>query len=167
MNKLIYILILIWTTQAYSESRCMEIMAKMLSAYKGEQLELVEYVHPEDLPKYKLTIKEGLLYNHRGRKTTTRNGILRLFKGDAIFVMDSFGGIYISEFFKEGYFHHSSFLAGNPVAMAGHIWIERGKVLKITNNSGHYKPSEEMMSQLVKYLEEKGVDLTDADIILR
>jgi len=72
MKKIILLLILIWTNQAFSNSRCMEIMAKMLAPYKGEQFQLVEYVHPEDLPDYKLTIKDGLLYNRKNRKTTTK-----------------------------------------------------------------------------------------------
>jgi len=36
----------------------------------------------------------------------------------------------------------------------------------LLNNSGHYKPSKEMMAQLIDYLEENGIDLSETIIKL-
>lgn len=139
-------------------------MSAMLSSYEGEQFQLVEYVHPEDLYRYKLNIQEGLLFDFRNKKVTTRQGIFRISRGRAIFVVDGSGNIYISEFAKEGYFHHSSFLAGRPVAMAGEIWIEGGKIIRLTDVSGHYRPDKYMLDQLLYYLRDQGVDLGETII---
>jgi len=167
MRLIILITTLFWASQAFSEqSSCLEIMAKMLSAYEGEHRQLVEYVHPEDLYKYKLDIVNGVLVNRNNKKVTTKRGLTRILKGKAIFVVDGEGDVYISEFFRPDYFHHSSFLAGRPVAMAGDIWIEKGRVVKMSNQSGHYKPGKKMMEQFIEYLTESGVDLSETEILL-
>jgi hypothetical protein len=57
--------------------------------------------------------------------------------------------------------HHSTPLAGAPVAGAGHLVTEGGKVKEIHDDSGHYKPSAEFTLQVVQQLEALGVSLRD------
>ena len=55
--------------------------------------------------------------------------------------------------------HHSSFLAGGPVACAGSLKVEKGVILEINNNSGHYSPPRPLLIQVVARLAELGVDV--------
>lgn len=57
--------------------------------------------------------------------------------------------------------HHSTALAGSPVAGAGHLTVTQGKITEITDESGHYKPEGEYLWQTVSWLSEQGMP-TDA-----
>jgi hypothetical protein len=77
----------------------------------------------------------------------------------AIFVMGLDGKIYIGSH-ELGIFHHSSFLAGGPVAAAGEIVIKDGVILLITAKSGHYRPNpwEKANEQIIEELTLRGVN---------
>ena len=55
--------------------------------------------------------------------------------------------------------HHSSIFAGGAVDFAGEIKTENGKILWISNKSGHYKPGAEACLEFLHFLTEKRVDL--------
>ncbi len=82
-------------------------------------------------------------------------------------VMDSAGNIFISQK-HEFIFQHSSFLAGNPVATAfsGTLRAD-GKILGLTNHSGHYVPNSKMMSSLKSELKQRGVNNSHIDSMFR
>jgi hypothetical protein len=46
-------------------------------------------------------------------------------------------------------FHHSSFLAGGDVISAGEWIVEKGKLRKISANSGHYRPTLDSLHRAV------------------
>jgi hypothetical protein len=86
----------------------------------------------------------------------------------AIFVMTESGKIYMANQSKEIqggplHFHHSTFLAGEPVAAAGVLKFseEKGKVVlkEVTDMSGHYKPDLEHTRQFLTELHNRGVNL--------
>lgn len=52
-------------------------------------------------------------------------------------------------------YHHSSFTAGGNVYSAGAITVKDGKIVKIKNKSGHYKPSPKHLQQTVSVVPEK------------
>lgn len=60
--------------------------------------------------------------------------------------------------------HHSTLAVGGEVASAGFIETEDGKVRKITNSSGHYKPQFEHLLQAVEHLMKTGAML-DTEIV--
>ena len=60
--------------------------------------------------------------------------------------------------------HHSTPLRGGDVAAAGFVDIQDGKVTKITNASGHYKPQFEHLLQAVEHLMKTGAML-DTEIV--
>jgi hypothetical protein len=78
--------------------------------------------------------------------------------GIAMYVMDPEGNFYASPQIGSR-FHHSSFLAGGPVAGAGEITVKDGKLLRISNSSGHYLPDVLNMIQVLQELNARGVDL--------
>ncbi|MEU4838809.1 hypothetical protein [Nocardia testacea] len=116
----------------------------------------------ERLP-FRLDIRDGVVRDAQGNLFDTRNANVRDALGRrlkrAIFVMDEHGNIYASLFAKRKEFQHSSFLAGGPVAGAGEIVVENGVIKLITDQSGHYLPTQHLMRQVLTRLEECKVRL--------
>ncbi|MBF0362474.1 MAG: hypothetical protein HQK49_15760 [Oligoflexia bacterium] len=84
-------------------------------------------------------------------------------EGTLIYVMDSKGEIYICppSIKEKIIFFHSSVLAGGDVAAAGEIiFDDNGNVKMINRNSGHYKPSNSCLDNVVKEMINKGVDIS-------
>jgi hypothetical protein len=61
-------------------------------------------------------------------------------------------------------FHHSSFLAGMPVLGAGEWSIDRGRLIAISNKSGHYRPGFEEMFRAMLRLKVNGVDMSSVSV---
>jgi hypothetical protein len=142
------------------------------SKYVGEETgsvwgTKVKYLSEAERKKYKLTIKDGRLYDSVGElfDTKSASSVFPDGGGKAIFVMDEYGNIYASKMQAVGEFHHSSFLAGKPVAAAGEISIENGVVKEITRRSGHYMPSEKHLNQFVTELRSQGVGTETVKIV--
>lgn len=76
--------------------------------------------------------------------------------GEAIYVMTANGNLHVSSQLK-GYRHHSSILAGVPVASAGEIKVMNGTLTMINNRSGHYRPSGMQLFQIVRQLKKSGI----------
>ncbi|MEQ1568993.1 MAG: hypothetical protein ABMA64_25365 [Myxococcota bacterium] len=57
--------------------------------------------------------------------------------------------------------NHSSLLGGEAAAGAGELMVEDGTLQQITDASGHYTPSGKMTANVVKELQEQGVDTHD------
>jgi len=66
-------------------------------------------------------------------------------KKSLIWVCAPDGGFTTPSFYshigKMGKFHHSSLKAGDDVICAGEWIVDKGKLLKISGNSGHYRPT--------------------------
>lgn len=78
----------------------------------------------------------------------------------AMFVMDETGVIYLSESEAIGQLHHSSFLAGGNVAAAGEMLVREGRLILITNRSGHYRPPPRISDQVVVELRMRGAEVS-------
>lgn len=76
--------------------------------------------------------------------------------GEAIYVMTANGNLHVSSQLKS-YRHHSSILAGLPVASAGEIQVNNGILKMINNRSGHYRPSGTQLFQVVRQLRKSGI----------
>lgn len=53
--------------------------------------------------------------------------------------------------------HHSSLFAGDDVAGAGELSVDRGQVRQVSDNSGHYQPDNLLLFQAVGSLLEQGI----------
>ena len=51
--------------------------------------------------------------------------------------------------------NHSHLVAGLPVLAAGHAYFSKGKLITLSNNSGHYKPSTQKMLQALTWFNQK------------
>jgi hypothetical protein len=121
----------------------------------------VDYLSLEDLEKHRLFVKDGLLYSVRdGLPFDTRSAGTVWNQGRAIYVMDRHGNLYASLKQLVGEFHHSSLLAGKPVAGAGELEVTDGVPTLINRKSGHYQPDEEQLSLVRDMLQEQGIDIS-------
>jgi uncharacterized Zn-binding protein involved in type VI secretion len=132
--------------------------------YKNNWLEgeaTVVYLNETRRAEYLLSVKDGKLYNAKGELYDTR-GRETFFsgRGRAIYVMDENGNLYAGDQ-KVFEFHHSSFLAGKPVAGAGEIEVHKGEIKFMNRRSGHYEPTSELLWQTVEELRANGVQVDD------
>lgn len=61
-------------------------------------------------------------------------------------------------------FVHSSFMNAGPVFFAGEIKIKNGKLISISNHSGHYQPSEIQLGRALLHMQNKGIDVRHAKV---
>ncbi|MFD3706261.1 hypothetical protein ACFWUP_24230 [Nocardia sp. NPDC058658] len=123
----------------------------------------VRYLTEVEREQFRLVVRDGRLYDSKGnlfdtasaRTLWTPNG------GRAIFAMDKDGNLYSAPFHILGEFHHSSFLAGEPVAGAGEIAASQGKVLMISDQSTHYRPAQRFTRQVLDSLRRQGLEISD------
>lgn len=141
----------------------------MRAKYIGEEARAggPVYLTEAERATRKITIKNGLLYDSNGQLLNAK---------DALYVMDKDGNLYASTEWKgrsmvpkmidkDGnlvattrQLQHSSFFAGGDVAGAGTIEVRAGKIVRITRDSGHYKPYRRILDQVVAELGQQGVD---------
>ncbi|TZF93710.1 hypothetical protein FW781_18645 [Chryseobacterium panacisoli] len=138
----------------------------------------VKYLNEKERETYEIFVQHDKIVNSEGNLIDTSGSISILEDGTsditdyAIFVMAEDGKLYLSKNRKVGEFHHSSFLAGNPVAAAGEIIIKKGVIIEINNASGHYKPSLDFVKKNILkelssryyfvsgYINEEGIKFT-------
>lgn len=130
----------------------------------------VAYLTPEQRAQHRVEFrKEGddtILY-YQGSPLNTALFETEAGKGRAIFVIGPDHELYVGNHVPYQ-FHHTSFFAGRPVIGAGEIITDpNGKLVAVTDKSGHYKPLKKHMVDALKVLEtEKGIDLTHTTLII-
>ena len=129
----------------------------------------VKYLTEAEREEHRLFVRDGLIYRTDGELFDSR-GSATFWGGHdsdkAIFVMDEYGNIYASKFQARGEFHHSSLLAGGPVAGAGELHVEDGRLIGVTDNSGHYLPTRQMTLRVATRLADQGVSMDGVDFVL-
>ncbi|WP_159472864.1 hypothetical protein [Chryseobacterium sp. 18068] len=107
----------------------------------------VKYLNEKERESYEVFVQHDKIVDVKRNLVDTNGSNYISIDGDsiptnmAIFVMSEEGKMYISKNYAYGKFHHSSFLAGKPISVAGEIYIEKGVIKEVTNDSGHYIPS--------------------------
>src|SRR5205085_902189 len=111
---------------------------------------VVQYLTAADRQQYRLRVRDGKIVDAQGSlfDTADASSAHQPTRGYAIFVMSKTGEIYASKNQIVGRFHHSSFLAGAPVASAGELKVSNGVLKEVTIKSGHYRPNKELNEQL-------------------
>lgn len=102
----------------------------------------IKYLSPKKVNKHLVTFEDGKIFI--GGKIPKDEWY--------IFVLENEPQRLLAGIKKTGSFHHTSFVAGAPVACAGEFEIEDGKVISILLRSGHYRPTEEHGEALHKFL---------------
>ncbi|MFD4434121.1 hypothetical protein [Nocardia sp. NPDC058497] len=119
----------------------------------------VAYLGATDRARFRLHARDGLLYTADGAlfDTTAASTLWSPAGGRAIFVMDADGIIYSSPRHLLGRFHHSSFLAGGPVAAAGELVARNGRIVMVSDHSTHYRPAPRFTNQILDSLRAQGI----------
>lgn len=87
-------------------------------------------------------------------------------EGEGRFVMDASGNIFyisgrdqsqMTQKAKRSFFH-SSFFDGGPVSMAGYLEFgSKGNLVKVNNESGHYRPTFSMIKNFDDEVKKRGI----------
>jgi hypothetical protein len=147
------------------------------NAFQGS-LDLPDPMDPGSLAKTQ--VKRAVLFLNKEERTKRLLLILNGLLGegfdkpfhcgnfDRAFVIDQYGNLYASNeiFDKSSNFNHSTFNAGKDVICAGTLQATQGKLRKIQNNSGHYKPSRTDLHNAVVLLVSEGLDFSSAKVIV-
>ncbi|KAI3461888.1 hypothetical protein Pfo_018551 [Paulownia fortunei] len=125
------------------------------------QQQCIKYLGPMERKAYEVAVEDGkLFYKETGELLNTTNEP----KGCKwIFVLSTSRTLYVGKK-KKGSFQHSSFLAGGATLAAGRIVAEKGVLKAVWPHSGHYRPTPENFQDLISFLRENNVDLTDVKL---
>lgn len=125
-------------------------------------LPLVSYLKTDEERKpFLLDFQNGIVKREGKPYSTEKEATAHSGRGWAIFVIDPRGQLYSASHIR-GRFHHSSFLNGGAVMAAGEIKTDpSGKIIELSNKSGHYHPTVEQNLNLLRLLEKNGVDLSN------
>lgn len=141
-------------------------VTSMLSMFVGEHVpgnriwngSAVTYLMTSQRTAWALKFSAGKIWDASGGLFDTRDGeTVHSDVGRAIFVMDADGNFYASTRQEIGKFHHSSFLAGAPVAAAGEVEVVEGVLKAISDRSGHYRPRRSYTSQAIEHMRRNNI----------
>lgn len=122
------------------------------------ELDPLEYADASERKKYELTFTTTTCMQGATPFSTVKGGVPSE-NGAGPFVIALDGTWYAkSGKFFDKKFHHSSFLSGAPVMLAGTMRVNDGKLIYISNNSGHYAPKIADLLNGVKELPNCGLD---------
>jgi hypothetical protein len=129
----------------------------------------VTYLDEGMRESYRITVHDGMVYDADGLPFDTSNGVSAFgadHSGRAIFVMDEHGNLYASLEQEYRRFHHSSFFGGGEVAAAGELMVRDGRIMELTDRSGHYMPGLSQTQQVLDQLESQGIIIDPNNIHL-
>jgi pentalenene oxygenase len=95
----------------------------------------------EERAPYRLTVQNGKLYDASGKLFDTSDSVLDGLshtEGRAILVMDESGAFYGLKIQIRGTVHHSTPLAGGPIAFGGEVVVKEGVLTLLGNRTGHH-----------------------------
>lgn len=126
----------------------------------------VMFLNESERKVYQATINNrGLISTPNQNRPTTLVDINGMVPNPHIFVVSPDNQLYVGVY-DRGKFNHSSFLAGGSVLSAGEMVLENGKIKTITDKSGHYQSSEQMILRGLDALIKSGADLSQTQVIM-
>lgn len=125
----------------------------------------VQRLSNNELRKHELSFHKGKILDSKGRLFDTRSATERMANmprestDQANFIMTGNGSFRADKHPTVGRRHHTSLVRkGGPVAGAGKITVHNGRLIEVTDESGHYKPGRTMMKNVEKQLKQKGIN---------
>lgn len=125
----------------------------------------VHFMRKQERLDHMLTVADGLLLLQRAPYSTG--------SGITIFAMDLYGNLFVKRSNEEGrpvgdirsQYNHSSLNAGNDVICAGEMVVENGVLRRISNGSGHYRPSTANLVECLDELARNGLNLAATMVV--
>ncbi len=136
----------------------------LLSRFCTFKNQVKYYYSDEERSGHRLEFKDGIAYMKGLPFDTGRS--LSLYsdeEGFAIFTVGLDEEIYANSHIKYR-IHHSSEFAGGEVLGAGEVKAIDGKILHISNKSGHYSPKHKEMMDILAVFHQKLGDLTGIEL---
>lgn len=125
----------------------------------------VRYFNELEREAYRVRMNaEGLFVDSLGRKMNSRFDEEFLSFEDSLLVVDSQNRWFVLPFEERGRYHHSSLLAGASVRFAGMVAFLDGRVRRISDTSGHYRPESWRILWLLRDLKRRGADLSQIEV---
>lgn len=119
----------------------------------------VSYLTDDQRIAYKFTFTgSNILFSQEAQDAGMNN-----YDGEVIYVLDGTDSFYFGVK-SVGTFHHSSMLAGAPVAGAGTMIVRHRAISEVNNHSGHYKPGMEEMRKVAKAMAVRGAAVDAIDM---
>ena len=112
----------------------------------------VTYLDRDDLEKRRIVIKDGLFWEKSDSEWSLAD--FNLPGRRYLFSINLAKDIYVAE--ESLGISHSSFTKGQPVLGAGLLQLNRGQLISLALESGHFMPTLEIGHQILKIFEEKG-----------
>ena len=123
-------------------------------------MDRVEFLDRKARLEHLIIIEGGLLFqNGRPMSSAVKTGCIWA----DTYAVDKYGSLYSKPFKATGHlrFNHSSYCAGKEVICAGTICCREGKLVYVSNMSGHYKPNWKSVLTFLRILAEERVDLSE------
>jgi GGDEF domain-containing protein len=148
-----------------------QVIAMQPGAANDDTQRNVVYLNAEERASYQLFVGgDGLLRTADGRLfDTSRSATHVSGTGFANFVVDNQGRIYAATETQtsRGPLQHSSFVAGGSVFYAGELVVREGRVVAVTDKSGHYAPALRQTETALQWLRQGGVELDRVRYLLK
>jgi len=129
--------------------------------------ENVRYLTPQEAADYAVVIdkRDGTVRHAAGTRHPRSGAPLETGPGGFIFVLRR-GRLFAAEKVTKAAprFHHSSFFCGRPVAVAGMLIVRRGVLTRVLPHSGHYRPRDEHIVHLLRFLGASRIDLASLEV---
>jgi len=131
----------------------------------GMQVEVrrhVYFMNKQERMRYMIIVDNGDL-------RVSFDTLYNTFQSQA-YVMDRYGNLYSTSVpvnrASGTNFNHSTFNAGKDVICAGILNVRAGKLQRIDNSSGHYKPTRQNLHNALTILNRLGADLSQATVVV-
>lgn len=125
-----------------------------------EKLANGKYYGKEERRKYALTIRNGKIYDASGKELS--NKIQYVMAPDNTLYGKHYWPHKLEDRKAEEF--HTRFTAASGIRCAGYFFVTNNKIIRIGNDSGHYKPHYRNLLQLLDYLHRQGVPLKDVKL---
>lgn len=127
----------------------------------------VKYFSEAEKQPFEVFIKDGTLVDRQGQKKESEFDDENSEFRHGLFVIDAKKRMFFLPFEERGRFHHTSLTSGEPVLFAGTLTLANGRVLELTNDSGHYKPDVLQSLMAIRAMHLMGIDLRSLRIVGR
>ncbi len=125
----------------------------------------VRYFNEMEREAYRVRLNaEGLFLDSLGLKMNSRFDEESLSFDESLLVVDARNRWFVLPFEERGRYHHSSLLAGASVRFAGMVAFLDGRVRRISDTSGHYRPESWRILWLLRDLRRRGANLSQIEV---
>jgi len=117
--------------------------------------------------KFMAIVENGMLQRPGGSPITLMPGkTVQDELNSCLYAVDKYGNLFVmAESEYKVQINHTTLCAGGEVLCAGTMSIKNGQLRGITNNSGHYKPDSNNLTQVLNILLDSGVPMANVIVV--